>query len=195
MNKTRPAFSSALTGILITGLVLLSSSCSQNLPTGTDGNQRQPINILGFEATFASLQKRTEVSRFIRASQGGIVTLSRFDDTQTSGASVVVSLAIPPGALDQDTKISLTMDATTLDFEFGPSGLVFNTPVVLSVDAYGLMLSGVDAGDVQLLYDNIAENEWSRMENSGIILEHDKGRLRLLDGRIPHFSRYILADE
>ncbi len=195
MKRSRGFLRTACSAVLLLNLALLNSSCWQDSPTGPTDQGRQRVRILGFAETSQSLKKHVTSSKMVKAGEGGTLELLAAGDTLGNSAGIQASLIIAPGSIDADTEISFSMDAATLDFRFDPSGLVFRTPALFNVEAHGIEPSGVVATGVQLLYDDVEGNQWDRMPHEGIVLEPSSGRVRLVNGRIPHFSRYILADE
>ncbi|UCG50422.1 MAG: hypothetical protein JSW58_09410 [Candidatus Latescibacterota bacterium] len=94
-----------------------------------------------------------------------------------------VTLEFPPGALDEDTFITMEMvDKSNLVVEFGPHGIDFNRPVAMS-----MKLKDTPAEDYEnavIKWFNPATNEWEEIEN--LPPERPKEAKAL----IRHFSKY-----
>ena len=109
--------------------------------------------------------------------------------------SVKCGLTIPAYALNENQYITLTLNDSTIltdvDLTFGPHGTNFNTPALLNIDAKGLDLSAFPKGSVfQLAYFNSNTGLWEIMQADQISVNINSGSLRLVNGKLPHFSRY-----
>ncbi len=134
------------------------------------------------------------------------------------------SVIIPPGALSEDTYISVTRDdpyyATV---ELGPHGIQFNTEVYLRIDLKKfhryMKKTGTDATDLSVAHFNELLGGWVALEtfyaggefnlgaimgsegNADAVTLPDQVNDEALNGRedfiwavTTHFSRYALAD-
>jgi len=102
-----------------------------------------------------------------------------------------------PGALDADTELSLTLNASTVagevDMVFSPHGTVFNTPAILNIKALNLELKDLSKKDIDIYYDNRESGYWEKMESHFVKVNTRRGNIWVKDALLPHFSRYAVA--
>jgi len=182
--------------------------------------QSGPITFLHFETRGISLAKPIVDTQMISANEGGELTVAfnwgedstddYGEDNQFSDSSsyredlnyevkskIYVSLYIPPGALDADTELSLTLNASTVagevDMVFSPHGTVFNTPAILNIKALNLELKDLSKKDIDIYYDNRESGYWEKMESHFVKVNTRRGNIWVKDALLPHFSRYAVA--
>jgi WD40 repeat protein len=109
------------------------------------------------------------------------------------------SLQVLPGAIDGDTEFELSIDTNEIvgrvSITFGPHGTVFNLPVILNMEVQGIDFSGVDPDAVNIYYDNQEDGGWELMGSDAVIINADAGTCRVINARLPHFSRYAIGME
>jgi hypothetical protein len=111
-------------------------------------------------------------SATISASQGGTITCGR------------VTLVVPAGALEDDTEISIVIeDPSILTAVFGPSGLEFNTPVIMRWNLTGTTAEG-NAQATETLYFNEATQLWEPIDAL------DPPDESTTETELEHFSKY-----
>ncbi|HEU0015485.1 MAG TPA: hypothetical protein VFQ45_17475 [Longimicrobium sp.] len=136
------------------------------------------VGVLQF-VPLPDLSGARHAEKFIRASEGGFVSLNGF------------RVDIPAGSLPYDATVTIDLPTDNvlgkrLLAEFGPHGIQFNTPVTLTFPLTGVHLSG-------------APIEVARWENGGwTSLGGTVNALGTqLSGTTPHFStyggKYVLA--
>jgi len=112
-------------------------------------------------------------------------------------SKIYVSLLIPPGALDEDTELSLTLNAGTVggevDMVFSPHGTIFNTPAILNIKALRLDLGGLCEEEIDIYYDNQEKGCWDTMESHFVKANLKGGFIIVKNALLPHFSRYAMA--
>ncbi len=116
------------------------------------------------------------VSRVVSARDGGTVSNGR------------ITLEFPPGALSEDTEITIRMaDDGTLGAEFGPHGIQFNRPVVMSTDLRGTTAEG-SASTVTTLWEDTEHGQFVPMPS---LAPTDANTSRC---ELRHFSNYDLIN-
>jgi len=109
------------------------------------------------------------LSVLISASEGGTIHLGRYQ------------LDFPPGALTQDTEISIRQSSpSSMTLELGPHGLQFEKPVVLSADVSGL---SHDGNSIFVAWHNPETGDWDPIGSA------DAGESRV-SAELHHFSDY-----
>ena len=173
MNLRRTAAAALATLVLLAG-------CSEGSRSPVAPEPASPRPLLGIADTTgllvvvspAILLGPQHAERYIRAAEGGSVTLNGY------------RVNIPAGALPSDTLVTIDLPSTgllshRLVAEFGPHGVQFNQPVTLSFPLTGVVLAGLPI-------------EVARWENDG--WTSLGGRVNLLglslSAETEHFSLY-----
>jgi hypothetical protein len=122
-----------------------------------------------------------EDSRLMAAKQKGWMVSAEWGGKVTNGR---VTLEFPPGALDEDTYITMDMvDKSNLVVEFGPHGIEFNKPVEMSMKLKDTAIEDW-ADDAVIKWFNPDSNALEDIEN--LPSEQPKEVRALLE----HFSKY-----
>jgi hypothetical protein len=133
-----------------------------------DPQGKSNLNVQG-----ASLVKGT--ATLVSAKKGGAVSLGRF------------TLEIPPGALDADTHIKISVpDPSMVVCELEPHGLQFNKQVTLTVNYGGTVAEQLESSKSTLgvYWYNEATGRWQLV---GKGLDPDRN---LTQAKLEHFSKY-----
>lgn len=115
------------------------------------------------------------VSVLVNAKDGGVVSFGRF------------TLEIPPGALDANTRIGISVpDPSLVMCELEPHGLQFNRPVTLTIDYGGTEAERLEASSLTLgvYWYNEATGRWELVGRS---MDTDRN---LTEAELEHFSKY-----
>jgi hypothetical protein len=132
---------------------------------------------------------------YITSSSGGQVSVTySYTSILRKVFRVTATLSVPPGAIDKNTYVTMSVDDQYLALKFKPSGLKFNVPAKLDVNATGLDLSIVPFGAQLSLYYVNDFNVVTEKENvEGISTNRFFGSLGCDDAEIHHFSRYAFG--
>ena len=103
------------------------------------------------------------------------------------------SISFAPGCVPEDVTISMEIDDETGVSTFQPH-LVFNTPAILNQTFTGLDLTGLDPNNIQLSYLAL-DGTYEVMEYDQLIVDVETGTITVVNGKIPHFSRYGYNDD
>jgi hypothetical protein len=218
LNTIRNTSKLFIAGLVFAGLTLSFTACS-NVPTapGSEEVAASGMNLiaLGDEAT--SLSKLIASSALVTPENGGTLILMNgkgweiedfenvtqafvhdaLDSINTlelnQESRLFIKLDVPPRAVDTDTTIHLEMDDKNIDMEFGPHGLEFNRPAMLTIIATRLNLKDVNTETLNVYYDNPNTGQWEKMEGATIKTDKNHGFLIIQAVQIPHFSRYAVA--
>ncbi len=152
---------------VLLALVLTAVGCStlsDNTPTGP-----------GDAGTAAGATARDSYAEaFIRADFGGTL---RMGDNR---------VYFPPGALAEDTTVTILREGDTTTFELSPDGIQFQKPVTLTLEMapLGGFGSHQPFSIPSIYYYNESTTQW---ENIGGVPDFSK---RVISTHIEHFSRY-----
>ena len=172
----RPYLSSAIPWLA--GILILASGCMDQSPTAvlldpttvTPGQVHFPTNVRPVQSA----------APFSAGTHSALIT--------PAGGSIdfgIGSIDFPKGAVQRATRISASVDGSTMSVEFAPHGLTF------SADAQPTLTfsaAGVDLGDGGVIY--YVDDNGSVLENLGGIVDAAAGTV---SAALKHFSPYILA--
>jgi hypothetical protein len=132
---------------------------------------------------------------YITSSSGGKVSVSySYTSILKKLFRVTATLSIPPGAIDKDRYITMSVDDKYVALKFVPGGLKFNVPAKLDVNVTGLDLSILPFGaQVSLYYVNDSGVVTEKENVGGINTNRLFGSIRCDDADINHFSRYAFG--
>lgn len=177
MSRTRVR-SQAIALLACSALLFAAFGCSNpgtvTAPDSTPVVVTSPnfVRILPTSKGDPALATSSPASAVISAQYGGTVSNGR------------VTLEFPPGALNEDTEITIDMLGDgTLGVELGPHGTQFNTPVIMSTDLHGTTAEGM-ADQTWTLWWNDDLGQWERMEKDSSVDENTNSTL------LHHFSKY-----
>lgn len=141
------------------------------------------------QADSKRLEKVFNAGETITVNEGGEIVI---DETYTSSSGLQVttysSIQFAPGCVQEDVYITVEIDDETGVSSFLPSQ-VFNFPAILNQKFTGLDLSGVNPADIQLYYLKL-DGTYDVMAYDDLIVDVSAGSIEVVNGQIPHFSRY-----
>lgn len=181
------------------------NNCSGNLsPVSPDQEvkvkEQKGIKFLSFGKAPNSLKKIVSVSRYIKRHRGGLLYLDyAFENADNEEVEVEIGLKIQRYSIEESNRFTMGIDdeyfLADLDVTFGPHGTQFSIPALLNISIDGIDLTGVDPNATHLYYDNQDTGEWELMECDSIIINIEEGELDVINGKLPHFSRYAIGQD
>lgn len=124
----------------------------------------------------------------VQSAEGGIVSCEEtFTDVKGTLFVRTATLLVPPGALPQDTQIGMKFDSVHLAVVFEPHGLKFDAPVELDFTVQGF--ANPDSA-LDFYYFDDSHNYIERVPYQGLMIDRDKGEIKLIRAQLAHFSRY-----
>ncbi len=110
-----------------------------------------------------------------------------------NGASIQTgdaSLTVLPGSVPNGTKITMTpLNNGYVEFQFGPSGLQFSSPAVLTISAAKANISGLDKAQLKIAGASDSGDDWQVIGGTYDPVSDT------VTVEIHHFSRYALCIE
>ena len=194
---------------------LLLCACEQNkgmvlepelAQTHEEINQPE-LNFVSLDAGQNELAKPGEpiiISTIVTRKDGGqlkrIMDGSNRRDEKFENMRGRVTLDFPPQAVNEKVNVSLKIMRGFfmgfVELEYSPHGLIFNMPAILNIRGHNLDLSGIDPNvvdKIELYYTSQENGVWVKMRCKEIFIDLETGTFRVVDGELPHFSRYALA--
>lgn len=187
--------------LIIAGLVL--SGCnSENLlvdPVQSNSNIKQSqqlvietgfLNLPVMKQTGNSVSSNLTDAALIYGNKGGELEVEGKLGIAKSGVvEVHGKLDIPKGAFKGLKTISMSADKSSTSVTFGPSGSHFDKSLLLDLKYDGLNLDGVDITQIKFAYLN-TNGEYIVVQNDGIQIDVQEGKIEVHGARIDHFSRF-----
>ncbi len=140
-----------------------------------------------------SIESIFTTSQNISGSSGGDIHLIQ-SYLAANGQTVTIDcdLTVPSNNISFPDVRNITMqigDQASVDFS--PS-MTFSQPVILNFRVTGLDLTGINPQDVGFFYVDTNGN-LTPTQNDGVIVDMSSGTLRVINARLPHFSRWAYA--
>jgi len=198
--KNLKKFVSTLTSAAFSiGLILNFAACTNESPLSSQQSETVkevvqsnigPIRLLQVDKKELTLMKGKtfKKTKKIKAKRGGTIEVG----DRHYGKSRII---FKKNDLPEDMTISFewaaggTFEGMLNDLEFGPHGLVFNSPVELQLSYKKADLQGIEEEDLKLFYYNEETELWEFI--GGEVDDKKKTVIGLLN----HFSRYAIGAE
>jgi len=170
---------------------LLISGCTH---TYTPSSGYSSVNIIQFHGDENVITGggggayNLHAEQWIASSTGGNVDLTFRFGPYSMGNSI----SVPAGALPADTLISITVpNAYVCEFYYEPSGIFFNTPVLVSLSYHSPMINpeSEDWEDLHVFWFNEETEEWEEIPSDISISRHELD----VTFQLEHFSRYAVG--
>ncbi len=175
-------------------LVMNFTACAEQAPVTSELSSKRELNILKFGNGTVSLKKVVSVSQWVTQEDGGELILDYNGSDHNNGDAIIkITLRVFSGAISEDANLMLSLDDQYLDFTFNPHGITFSAPALLTIEAANVDLSGIAPDQININYDNPEAGQWEVVSSSDIIVDAEKGYLKVIDAQLPHFSRYAIA--
>ena len=174
--------------------IFILAGCSQ------DGNVTGPSAQSGKSflklPAVSQLSQETEyvVSQSIDGSVGGQVSINENIPGGPYGQVVFNgSLSVPAGAFTGTQNIGITFDDAVTAAYYSPSPYTFDQPLSLTLEYSGLDLSGINPATLDFVYER-RDGSFERVSYDRIEVDITSGMLKVINARLPHFSRYGFID-
>ena len=193
-------------------VLLLLSGCDKNNTTILEPDVAMvqnvdKLNFISLDLGADALAKRRKpiiISTTVTPKHGGMLTrfLDGANRTDERFADMwgKVTLEFPAWAVDKKVNVSFKLMRGFfmgfVELEYSPHGLVFNRPAILNICGKNLDLSSIDQArvdDIKLYYTSQLDGVWREMNCKEIFIDVENGIFRVIDGKLPHFSRYAVA--
>jgi len=186
--------------IIVSGLILVGCKDSNN--TGITGPVNSivvagsdTVSFLKLPESIVPGEKHKKLKFEITPQSGGVIHYDNTYNSTGGEVTVDVQLRFPPGAVDDNMIVSIDISRSELtgdlSMDFDPSPTTFNKPALLTFEVYGLNVNELpqDYDSIKFVYKDNNGN-YIPMKAKSISVDVKKGELKILEGEIPHFSRY-----
>lgn len=175
---------------------VISGKGGPNAGTGTIGSgttTENPGAIFVTLPEYDRIQGSLSNTQMISATLGGTVQCKIMyfkNDVKVFSVSAVIKF--PAGALDRDRNITVNLDPQTLGFVFLPHGINFAKPALLTIDTWGLDLTGFTSKNIDLWYRE--NGDWLESYSGRLIkIFPHNGKLMVNEMQLNHFSQYAFG--
>ncbi len=191
MKEMRKRFRTLVTYLSLVGLTMNFSACSND-------------STLSPESAEPEANGLTLATAWITKTAGGQLKYefdgSRFPDPAYKDVYGKVTLDVPAQSVDESVQISIEFDPSVfygnMNMDYSPHGLIFKQPAILNIEARGLDLSQLSAAAAQqfcVFYINQETGALEEMQADQLFIEIETGTVKVVNARLPHFSRYAIA--
>jgi hypothetical protein len=188
----------ALVGLLIAG-------CENSKDIGIVGpdNSANSVNTSTNQVSFlkmpGSLLPRPmhkSIPFLITPQSGGVLHYSDSYQSADGPVTIDIKLNFPPGAVADSMIVSVDISneemTGDITMDFGPSPTTFLKPALLTFNVTGVGSTlPSDTSKVEFVY--LDNGNYVPMDAKKISINSNQGTLTVLDGQVPHFSRYAWA--
>ena len=203
MKNFKKFVSTLTSAALLAGLAIHFNACTEQSPMSSPDNQAaetQGLKILKIGDGVTRLNKIVTASQYVTQTNGGELIIDYKGYEHNNGnVNVKMTLKVFNGSISQDAELMMSLDDQGLlgnvDVTFSPHGITFSRPARLDIEAKNLDLSGVNPDDINIYYDNPETGQWEVMQSYAVIVNEANGYVKVIDAKLPHFSRYAIGAE
>ncbi len=199
MKNFKKIVSTLTSAVFSIGLILNFAACTKESPVSSQQSETVqevvqsnigPIRLLQVAKNELTLMKGKNFkdTKKIKAKDGGTLEVGDRDNGKSK-------ITFKKNDLPKDLTITFewasggTFEGKLNDAEFGPHGLVFNSPVEVQLSYKKADLKGINEKDLKLFYYNEETELWELIGG-----EVDK-RKKIVIAFLEHFSRYAIGAE
>jgi len=201
MKNLKKIISTLTSAALLAGLAIHFNACTEKSPMSSQDNQAaetQGLKILKIGDGVTRLNKIVTASQYVTQKGGGELIIDYKGYEHNNGnVTVKMTLKVFNGTISQDAELMMSLDDQGLlgnvDVTFSPHGITFSRPARLDIEAKNLDLSGVNPDDINIYYDNPETGQWEVMQSYAVIVNEANGYIKVIDAKLPHFSRYAIS--
>ena len=137
----------------------------------------------------SSVETEYSVTGQINGIDGGKLEINEiyFGGPQST-VKVNVILKFPKNCFQGTKTITMLVDNVNGTVTYSPS-MNFDIPALLDLQFGGIDLTGINPDDIDFVYHN-PDGYFDSMEYLRLIVDPKSGTIKLIDGKVPHFSRY-----
>lgn len=186
--------------ILVLGWTMGCNNNAVNAPDQPSGQATvtgQNIQIIELPSpTDMTLMKKYRTGDwFTPGSDFELNVLAQFSTNSRFGnASFEASFNLPGNGLDVSQYITMMFNDNKMKVTFGPHGLQFAVPAILTYSATGVDLSSMpDGSEINLYYVNEESGLLEDMHTGTITYDKAMGTITCTGAAIPHFSEYAFG--
>ncbi len=203
MKSLKKIISTLTSAALLAGLAIHFNACTEKSPMSSQDNQAaetQGLKILKIGDGVTRLNKIVTASQYVTQTNGGELIIDYKGYEHNNGnVNVKMTLKVFNGTISQDAELMMSLDDQGLlgnvDVSFSPHGITFSSPARLDIEAKNLDLSGINPDDINIYYDNPETGQWEVMQSYAVIVNEANGYVKVIDAKLPHFSRYAIGAE
>lgn len=174
-------------------VLLFAVGCEQQAPTSGLEAPSQGLQFVELEEEGVPFTKLITTTETVTPADGGEIGLE-YERGVAKGVQMVFK--VEPNSIPDNADITLGLDTKivggSVDLSFGPSGLQFNPHAILNLRAHGLNLNNINTESLGFYYVD-SNDQLIEMPCDDIIVDKKNGEIKVVNARVPHFSRYAIA--
>ena len=136
----------------------------------------------------SSIEMEFSASDHIYGYFGGDIKLNKSYYSSKGKVKIYAKIEFDNRSFSGDKFITMTVDDVNGTVTFSPS-MIFDKPAKLNLKLEGLDLSGINPENINFVYLS-PSGTISQIVYKDINVDVQSGTLELIDGQIPHFSRF-----
>ncbi len=95
--------------------------------------------------------------------------------------AIMVLLKVRKRSVEKRTRLSLILDDSKVDMEFGQHGTAFKRPALLRILAVGLDLENVNLRTLNIYHDKPETEQWEKVKRKRVIVNMEEGYVKILN--------------
>lgn len=175
--------------IALLSLFVIGCSEQASITSPNESSASEPNWVSMPKTNGIQINSEWTTTKRINGAQGGFLSNNvSFNGGLFGTVSIAARIDFPQGSFPGNENINMTLSSQNTSVKFGPSK-TFNKIAIFNITYTGLDLTGVDPSRVEFAYiANDGSVQYS--DHEGIIIDKEKGILKVANAQIPHFSRY-----
>ncbi|OGU74921.1 MAG: hypothetical protein A2V93_04195 [Ignavibacteria bacterium RBG_16_34_14] len=176
--------------ILTLGIIFLAGCADNDSIVAPENNQTSGPNWITLpQQNGASVETEWSVTGEINGTEGGEL---KIDDAYFAGpfgnVKVKAKLKFKHNSFQGTETITMVLDNVNGTVTYSPH-MNFNKPAELDLEFQGIDLTGVNPDSVDFVYQN-PDGYFESVDYKKITVKMEDGKIKVENGKIPHFSRY-----
>jgi hypothetical protein len=163
-------------------------------PTVKTAQSQKSVTFLKLPVSLEPRSLQKSGSFLITPQNGGYIKFSDSYLTSYGTVSININLYFPPNSVTDSITVfmNLSQDALTgdLGIDFGPTPSYFLTPALLTFTVKGLDPLTLPSNPANIQFVYLDKGIYIPMPAASISVDVKHGSLSIVNGQMPHFSRY-----
>ncbi len=176
--------------MLVFGMMV---GCEQQSPVDPFEEASDRLQFVELEKGGVPFTKMVTETDTVSPDDGGMIDLEYLRGV---AQGVRMTFQVLPNSIPDSSAITLGLDTkiigSSVDMTFGPSGTKFDPYALLNIETKGLNLNNVNVETLAFYYVD-SNDELVEMPCDDIQVDVRAGVIKVINAKVPHFSRYAIA--